>query len=220
MPSSFSADIVWACAVAVDEHNEGYFKEDVWAPREDHDDEFHVVKGANKRLVKQMLANENYDTIVKVTDEHIEEGRTLRNYFNGYLLKEISGKINDFEKQALLLAQKDEFTNRDLLAFSIISCLPNSARRDKEYTKLKQDIYHSTPLVGNKGDQVEGELLITRSSYNHNYNRYSTAGRFGESFVDFWFKQGFEVGDTVEIKGRIKARRPDNTTQLHYVKIK
>lgn len=217
MAATYSADIVWACAVAVDEFNQGYFKEDVWnINTENH----FLSKRANKKMVREMLAKEDYYTIVEVTDEHIEEGRVLRNYFNGYLLREIAGKINDFEKQALKLAQQDEFTNRSILEFSIISCLPNSARADKKYNELKQEIYHSTPLVGNKGDEVIGELTITRSKYNHNYDRYSTAGRFGGSFVDFWFKKGFEVGEKVNIKGRIKAHRPDNTTQLHYVKIK
>jgi hypothetical protein len=38
----------------------------------------------------------------------------------------------------------------------------------------------------------------------------------GDSFVDFWFSSALE--GSVRIKGKIKAQRGDNTTQLHYVK--
>lgn len=209
---TFTADIVWGCAVAVDRINGGYFKEPVY----DEDEDTPVIKThPNKLLMRRWLAANTFD---RVTDNDIEAGIELRHYFNGYLLKELSGKINDFERQALRLAQQNDFTSRDLLAFSIISCLPSSQRRDNENKALRQEIYHSTPLPGDISDYVTGDLIIVKSLFNFNYSKYKIVGRFGESFVDFWYKEGFTVGDTVKIKGRIKRHREDGSAQLHYVK--
>ena len=121
----FTADQVWGLAIRADELNGGYCKEAVWG--ESDSGECKMLKTANKVLVKQWL----WDN-VQPTEAEIEEGRVARHYFNGFLLKELSGKINDFERQALKIAQMDEFTGRNMLEFSIISCLPNTMRNDQK----------------------------------------------------------------------------------------
>ncbi len=211
---TFDADIVWGCAVAINRINKGYFKEDIW----NYNTNAHFIsKRANKKVVKEMLATQDFHN---VTEEDIAKGKELRHYFNGYLLKEVSGKINDFERQALRIAQMDEFTNRQLLEFAIISCLPASMDRDKARNQFKNDVFHSTPLVGDLGDYILAECTIIKSYYNENYERYRITGRMGESFVDFWFKQDLLIGSTVKITARIKAKRADHTTQLSYVRLK
>ena len=210
----FDADIVWGCAVAINRINKGYFKEDVW----NHNGEAQFIsKRANKKVVKEMLATQDFHS---VTADDIAYGKDIRHYFNGYLLKEVSGKINDFERQALRIAQMDTFTNKQLLEFAIISCLPASMDRDKVRKKFNDDVFHSTPLVGDLGDYILAECTILKSYYNENYEKHRITGRMGESFVDFWFKHGLSIGATVKIKGRIKAKRADNTTQLNYVRLK
>ena len=210
----FSADIVWGCAVAVDRINNGYCKEDEWNRNTDC---HFISKQANKKAVKRMLATNDYHD---VTEADIERGKELRHYFNGYLLREVAGKINDFEKQALRIAQLDEFTNRNLLQFAIISCLPSSFRREEKKKKLDNAIWHSCPLVGSVGDYIQSDIEIVKCYFNSNYDKYRITARLGDSFVYFWFKQGFSVGEVVKVKGRIKTKRPDNTTQFHYVKLK
>jgi len=80
----FTADQVWGLAVAADRVNEGYFKEPVWTTPEDGTPP-KVVKDANKLLVKQWLRTNNFTA---ATEADIEKGREIRNYFNGFLLKQ------------------------------------------------------------------------------------------------------------------------------------
>ena len=89
----FTADQVWGAAVAADRINGGYIKEPVYARNLDV-----IEKEPNKVIVKRWLRENSFGAI---TEADLEQGRTIRHYFNGLLLKELSGKINDFERQAL-----------------------------------------------------------------------------------------------------------------------
>ena len=206
----FNASLVWACAVAADRINGGYVKEPVW----DYDVDPPAVKtDANKLMVKQWLRTGNF---TEVTAEDTAAGEEIRNFFNSYTLKVLTGKINDFEKQALRIAQMDQFTGRDLLEFAIISCLPETARRDRSRTELTREIYDSEQLQGQVGDVIVGDLTVVSSRYSKEYNKFKIQGRMGDSFVDFWFSQ--ELKGELRIKGKIKNQRGNKTTQLNYVK--
>ena len=207
----FTADQVWACAVAADRINGGYIKEPVY---DFNVDQRNPVKQANKAIVKQWLRE---STFAAVTEEDHVKGREIRNYFNGLTLKVLSGKITDFERTALKIAQKDEFTGRDMLDFAVVSCLPEAARRNQQRSDEKREIYHSEQLQGAEGDTIVGDITVVRSRFNPEYNRYKIYARMGESFVDFWFPRAVE--GELRIKGKIKALRGDKTTALNYVKI-
>jgi len=206
----FTADQVWALAVAADRINGEYLKEDKW---EEQNGDMVKTKEANKLMVKRWLREGSNPT----TEKDVEEGRRVRGYFNTFIMRELAGKLNDFERQALKLAQKQEFTGRDLYDFAVISCLPSVARRDLQRQEIKRDIYNSEQLVGNVGETVVGEFTVINCWSNQNYMKYRIQGRMGEAFVDFWFSQ--ELRGELRIKGKIKAVRGDKTTQLNYVKI-
>jgi hypothetical protein len=202
----YTADQVWGLAVRADITNGGYCKEDVW-----HNTSPVVEKTANKKLVKQWLI-EN----LQPNEAEIARGREIRHYFNSFLLREISGKINDFERQALKIAQMDEFTGRNLLEFAIVSCLPNTMRNDKGRQELNREIQFSTQLQGHVGDAVVGDIIVVDSRYSKEYNKFKIQARMGESFVDFWYKEALK--GELRIKGKIKSQRGNNTTQLNFVK--
>ncbi len=206
----FTADQVWGLAVAADRINGGYVKEDEWLPNATP-----PCRGreANKKMVKQWLREGAFS---EATAEDIEKGREYRAHFNTYTLKALAGNISDFDKQALKIAQMDTFTGRNMLEFAIVSCLPNAARRDKERTELKREIFTSEQLIGNIGDTVVGDITVINSRFNPNYNKFKIQARMGESFIDFWFSQ--ELTGELKIKGKIKNVRGDKTTQLNYVK--
>jgi hypothetical protein len=204
----FTADQVWGAAVAADRINGGYIKEPVYSRNLDV-----VEKQPNKVIVKGWLRENSFGAI---TEADYAAGREIRHYFNGLLLKELSGKINDFERQALKIAQKDEFTGRDMLDFAIISCLPAAMLRDQARKELDSDIRSSTQLTAAVGDRVQGEVEVIKSFYSKDYNKYRITAKLGDSFVDFWF--GKDLKGTVGIKGKVKAQRGNNTTQLNFVK--
>jgi hypothetical protein len=204
----FTADHVWGLAVAADRINGGYVKADVYAENLDV-----VQKQANKTMVKAWLRNNQNPA----TAADVERGREVRNYFNGYLLKQIAGKINDFEQTALRIAQMDEFTNRNMLEFSVVSCLPSVMLRDQSRKELKSAISSSVQLAGEEGDKITGEIEVFKCDYNTTYDKFMIQARMGDSYVSFWF--GSRLDGAVNIRAKIKSHRGDNTTQLNFVKI-
>lgn len=205
---NYSADQVWGLAVRADTVNGGYCKEDVW-----HSTSPIVEKTANKKLLKQWLIENR-----QPDDAEIARGREIRHYFNGFLLKELSGMINDFERQALRLAQIDEFNGRNLFEFSVISCLPSVMVREESRKDLAQALRNSTQLTGNVGDAIQGEIEVVRATYKAQYDRWVIIGRLVDSYVSFYYNSGLEQGSKVYIKGKIKSIEPDNITRLNYVK--
>jgi hypothetical protein len=212
----FTADQVWGLAVAADRINEGYFKEPVWTqPDNDLTGPMVLVKDANKLMVKHWLRTGNFTA---ATAEDIAKGQEIRNYFNGFLLKQISGKINEFEQQALRIAQMDEFTNRNMLEFAIVSCLPSVMIRDQSRNELAREVRTSTQLQGAVGDKIQGEIEVVKCYYSKDYDKFRVTAKLVDSFVDFWYNSNLNVGDRVSIKAKIKSVRGDNTTQLNFVK--
>ena len=208
----FTADQVWGLAVAADRINGGYFKEDVYVMENECQKR---VTQANKLMVKQWLRE---GAFTEATAEDIEKGRAVRNYFNGFLLKQISGKINDFEQQALRIAQMDEFTGRNMLEFAIVSCLPGVMLRDQIRNELAREVRGSTQLQGAVGDKIQGEIEVVKCYYSKDYDKYRVTAKLVDSFVDFWYNSNLEAGQKLTIKAKIKSVRGDNTTQLNFVK--
>jgi hypothetical protein len=205
----FTADQVWGLAVKADSLNEGYIKEAHWGPSDSGEDR--KIKEANKVLVKDWLRSNT-----QPTEGEIAAGRSYRNSFNALTLKALTGKISDFERQALRIAQMDEFTGKNMLEFAIVSCLPAAARREQGRTELKREVYSSEQLLGSVGDTIVGDITVLKSYYSNDYNKFKITARMGESFIDFWY--GAELAGEVRIKGKIKTQRGDKTTQLNYVK--
>ena len=205
----FTADQVWGLAVRADTLNEGYLKEPTWT--ESDSGEWRKIKEANKVLVKDWL-REN----IQPTEAEIAQGREIRNSFNGLTLKAITGKITDFERTALRVAQMDEFTGRNMLEFAIVSCLPSSARREQGRNELKREVYASEQLPGAVGDTITGDITVIKSYFSKEYGKFKITARMGESFVDFWHQA--ELTGELRIKAKIKQFRGDKTTQLNYVK--
>jgi len=205
----FTADQVWGLAVRADLTNGGYVKEDRW----DYSlSEPVLIHRANKSLVKEWLRENR-----QPNEQEVAKGQEYRRYFNTFTLKAIMGKITDFERQALRIAQMDEFTGRNLLEFAIVSCLPMAARRDQQQQDLKRELFHSEQILGDIGDIVAGDVTVIECRWKPEYNKYRVNARMGESFIDFWFVR--ELAGEVRIKGKIKALRDDKTTQLNYVKL-
>ena len=209
----FTADQVWGLAVAADRINGGYFKEQQWGQSDSGESK--LLKEANKMMVKQWLRTNNFTA---ATAADVDKGREIRNYFNGFLLKQISGKINEFEQQALRIAQMDEFTPKNMLEFAIVSCLPSVMLRDQSRNELAREVRASTQLQGAVGDKIQGEIEVVKCYYSKDYDKYRVTAKLVDSFVDFWYNSNLEAGTRVSIKAKIKSVRGDNTTQLNFVK--
>lgn len=208
---NFTADQVWGLAVAADRINGGYLKEDHY---DFNVDQKNPVKRANKIMIKTWLRE---GTLMIATEADVAAGREVREHFKTYTFKAIAGQLNDFQKTAMKIAAKEEFTGRDMYDFAVIGCLPDVARRDRANTELKREIYESQPLEGAVGDAVMGDIEVIRTRFSKEYAKYKIDARMGESIIDFWFTR--DLTGTHRIKGKIKQHRGTKTTQLNFVKI-
>jgi len=207
----FTADQVWGLAVAADRINGGYIKEDEW----NTNSEAHFKsKEANKMMVKRWLREGAFS---EATEADIEQGREYRRLINTFTMKALMGKITDFERQAVRIAQIDEFNTNNMLEFAIVSCLPAAARREQVQADFKRELFTSEPVPGAVGDTIVGEITVIKSGWSQYYGKFKVVARLGESFVDFWHAQDFK--GAVRVRAKIKQHRGDKTTQLNYVKI-
>ena len=205
----FTADQIRGLAVRVDRENGGYVKLPIYAETMD------VVKTEPNKVIVKQLIREN----IQPTEDEIEAGRAVRAHFNTYTFLALQGKLNDFQHQALKIAQMDKFTGRNMLEFAIISCLPDVERRDRSRKQFMTELYASEQIQGTEGDRITGYMEVTNCRFNPNYNKFRIQGRMGESFVDFWFSRELLVGANLSIKGKIKRLRDDKSTQLNFVKV-
>jgi hypothetical protein len=156
--------------------------------------------------------------LAAVTPEDILKGQEVRNHFNSYMFLAIAGKLNDFQQQAYKIAQRTEFTSKDSLELAIASCLPMIYERDRARKEFMDQLRDSTQLTGQVGDKVQGEIIVLDTRYNVNFNKWKISAKMVDSYIDFWYNNNIAKGTVLRIKGKIKAMRGDNTTQLNYVK--
>jgi len=209
---TFTADQVWGAAMAAHRINGGYVKNTEW----DYDVQPAKVKReANKLMIKGWIrAND----LSKVTAEDIEKGQEVRTHFNSYMFLAIAGKLNDFQQQAYKISQMTEFTARQGLEIAVASCLPMIYERDRDRKEFMDQLRDSTQLRGAIGDRVQGEIIVLDSRYNVNFNKWKISAKMVDSYIDFWYNKNIAKGTALCIKGKIKAMRANNTTQLNYVK--
>ena len=208
----FTAEQIWGAAMAAHRINGGYVKESEW----DYDAQPAVVKReANKLIIKGWIRSKD---LAAVTPEDILKGQEVRNHFNSYMFLAIAGKLNDFQTQAYKIAQRTEFTAKDSLELAIASCLPMIYERDRDRKEFMNQLRDSTQLAGQVGDKVQGEIIVLDSRYNVNFNKWKISAKMVDSYIDFWYNKNIAKGTVLRIKGKIKAMRGDNTTQLNYVK--
>ena len=208
----YTAEQIWGAAMAAHRINGGYVKESEW----DYDAQPAKVKReANKLMIKGWIRAKD---LAAVTPEDILKGQEVRSHFNSYMFLAIAGKLNDFQTQAYKIAQKAEFTAKDSLELAIASCLPMIYERDRDRKEFMNQLRDSTQLPGTVGAAVAGEIIVLDSRYNVNFNKWKISAKLVDSFVDFWYNKNIEKGAVMKIKGKIKAQRGDNTTQLNYVK--
>jgi hypothetical protein len=208
-----TAEQVWGAAVAAHRINGGYFKEPQW----DYEATPPKVKtNANKLMVKEWLKTENFS---EITAADIELGQEVKRHFNSYMFLALAGQLNDFQKEAFRISQLSEFGPRALLEIAITSCLPSVYERDRQRKDFMDQIRNSTQLSGAEGDRVQGEIVVLSTRYNMNFNKWKISAKMVDSYVDFWYNTNLNAGDVLRIKGKVKAQRDNNTTQLNYVKV-
>jgi hypothetical protein len=212
---TYTAEHVWAMAVAIDRINGGYFKEDVYV----YENECRKrATQANKMMLKEWVQT----GVTEVTEEDRLLGREYRTHFQGLLFREISGGLNDFLQSAMRIAGKDEFTDVDNLDLAILASLPATAKRDiarqtvqNERRELSRDSQH----VGRIGDKVSADVEVLSCFYSQKWNTFYVNAKADTNVLMFAYRTELARGTTAKIQGTVKAHRDDGVTQLNRVKV-
>lgn len=216
--TSISADRIWAMIVKAQTINGSYVKNAEYKRTDgnydtDENGAYIVLKKANRELILDWISN-NYQP----TSDEIEKGQECRRHFNGYTFLALAGRINDFQNKAMQIASKDEW-KYDRYEFGILCSLPGTMERDLRNREIADIIRQASKVTNDVGEKVQGQIDVLKSNYSFNYNTNIITAKMGDSVVEFFSQNTFDVGKTYTIKGKIKKHLDDNRTRLNYVKV-
>jgi hypothetical protein len=204
-----TADQVWAAAAAADRINDGfYYKETQYNQDE-------TIKFEPNRVVLRRTLNEN-----SATDADRELGAAARAWHRGQLLMTaLRRPLSEFEVTLNRAVGLDEFgleTNQ--LEIAIIASQIRSYRTGAAHEQRMWGT-DTSPMAA-VGTKVECQVEVTKSVYSQNYNtNYVRAVTVDtRKVVMFTYREGWDVGSILTIRGTVKAHRED-CTQLNRVRV-
>jgi hypothetical protein len=208
---NWTAEQVFAAAVAADQVNDGYRK------YEEKNLETGVVRKANKTVIQDLLRDGT-----QFTAEQIAQGNQIRQHYQGLLFDQMAGDLKDFLATVLRVSTRESVASNDWLDLAVIASLPNSYRRDiarLEAEAARKQIAESSKLHGQPGDRVRGEFVIVQCRWSQKWNRWTVNATLNDNLFFFFHNKELTVGSTVQLAGTVKCHRDGNTTQLNRVKI-
>ena len=207
-----TADQVWAAAALADRVNAGaYYKE----PQHDKDNYDVVLFEANRTVMGRALTGS-----AEPTAEDVELGRLARAWHKGRLLMTaIKRPLTGFEDTLSKSAGMDEF------ALEIhkleIATIASQIRSYRSGAAEEQKMWgtDSSPLAA-VGTKVLSTVEVIKSVYSVTYNTtYIRAVTLDDrKVIMFTYREKFDAGTVLTIKGTVKAHRTD-CTQLNRVRV-
>jgi len=213
----YSVDNVWGAACAAQRINGSYVKETQYRFDEDKNTTV-VVKQRNRDVMESILANPALLTI-----EDIAQGQECRKYLqNDITFRALKSKLNDFDTAtSKVLAVTESFdTVKNKYELAVVAALPGSHEKAVAREIVQERVRETSgEFVGNPGDKVTLNVEIIRTNFSKTWNIwFATAITADNRAVFFSFKQPFDAGTQLTIKGTVKAHK-DGQTQLNRVSI-
>lgn len=204
-----TADQVWAAAAAADRVNDGfYYKETQYNLDE-------TIKFEPNRVVLRRTLNEN-----SATDADRELGRQARTWHRGQLLMTaLKRPLTGFEDTLNRAVGMDEFgLEVHQLEIAIAASQIRSYRTGAAHEQRMWGT--DTSPVAPVGAKVEFQVEVIKSTYSQNYNtNYIRAVTVDtRKVVMFTYREGWDLGTVLTIRGTVKAHRED-CTQLNRVRV-
>ena len=207
-----TAEQVWAAAALADRVNAGqYYKESI----RDKDNYETILFEPNRTIMGRVLSGS-----VEPTAEDIELGNLARAWHKGRLLMTaIRRPLTGFEDNLSKAAGMDEF------AFGVdkleIATIASQIRSYRSGVAEEQKMWgtDSSPLAP-IGTKVLTTVEVIKSVYSVTYNTTYIRAITVEDrkVVMFGYRDKFDAGTVLTIKGTVKAHRTD-CTQLNRVKV-
>jgi len=200
---SYIADDVWAAACQAQRINGKYIKT------------LDPATKTNRQIVEALLL----DT-TQITQEDREQGEVVRRYFKSVTFKVLEGvTVNDFMRQAMTIADKDKITTTFDLAtvVSLPASYEKASKRDSIDNRIK---WARGGYVGVVSEHIDLKIEVVKKLWSEKWNTWYITGITDEDQVVFFaFKRQLEIGDIMNITGKVKSQR-ETSTQLSHVKEK
>lgn len=209
--------MVWAAACAAQRINGAYLKEDQYR-WDDASNGSIKIKDRNRTVMMNFLAVPG-----TITDEDYTAGEQARTYLqNDLTLRALKGKLTDFDQSiSKVVAVQEKFdTINHKLELAVVACLPQSHQSAlKRLATTDRMSAAQGGFIGNVGDKVSTNIEVISANYSKMYNIYWIKGiTENDQPVFFSFKESFDAGTGLTIRGTVKAHK-DNLTQLNRVKV-
>ena len=213
----YSVAMVWAAACAAQRINGAYLKEDQYCWDEASNKSI-KVKDRNRTVMMNFLAIPG-----TITDQDYSAGEAACNYLqNDLTLRALKGKLTDFDQSiSKVVAVQDQFdTAAHKLELAVVACLPQSHQSAlKRLATTDRMSAAQGGFIGKVGDKVATNVEVISANYSKIYNIYwIKAITENNQPVFFSFKENFDSGTQLAIRGTVKAHK-DNMTQLNRVKV-
>ena len=212
----FPVATVWAAACAAQRINGRYIKQD----------EFNYPEGgqavltatASRTIMKELLANPD-----RLTAQDFEQGAECKTFLqNDITFRALKNKLTEFDSAtSKVLAVEENFDSaQHKYELAVIASLPASRTRALERQATDSRVRQATgDYVGTVGDKVALDVEVIKTNYSQQWNTwYATAITSDNRAVFFAFREQLTIGNSILIKGTVKAHRT-GTTQLNRVKI-
>ena len=212
----FPVATVWAAACAAQRINGRYIKQD----------EFDYPEGgqavltatASRTTMRELLANPD-----RLTAQDFEQGAECKTFLqNDITFRALKNKLTEFDSAtSKVLAVEENFDSaQHKYELAVIASLPASRTRALERQATDSRVRQATgAYVGDVGDMVALDVEVIKTIYSQQWNTwYATAITSDNRAVFFAFREQLTIGNSILIKGTVKAHR-SGTTQLNRVKI-
>ena len=212
----FPVATVWAAACAAQRINGRYIKQD----------EFDYPEGgqavltatASRTTMRELLANPD-----RLTAQDFEQGAECKTFLqNDITFRALKNKLTEFDSAtSKVLAVEENFDSaQHKYELAVIASLPASRTRALERQATDSRVRQATgAYVGDVGDMVALDVEVIKTIYSQQWNTwYATAITSDNRAVFFAFREQLTIGNSILIKGTVKAHRT-GTTQLNRVKI-
>lgn len=208
---------VWAAACAAQRVNGEYVKENKYRFDEATGNST-LEKRRNRDIMMEFLANPD-----QLLTEDVEAGEQCRTFLQSDLtFRAVKGKLSEFDSAvSKCLAVKDRFyTVAQRYELAVVACLPGVAAR----AQASQDITNRVRFarggfIGEVGEQVQAQVEVLSAKYSQDYGIFWIRGITDQDQpVFFSFKESFDAGTVLTVKGTVKAHK-NEFTQLNRVKV-
>lgn len=169
----------------------------------------------NRKIMEELLVDPT-----QITQEDREQGEVVRRYFKSQTFKILEGKtLSEFMRGAMWIAEKDEITSAYDVA--VIASLPATHAKATVRDSLENRIkWARGGYIGVVGEKVTTKIEIVKRLWSQKWNTWYFTGINDEDQVVFFAsKKQMEIGETLNIEGKVKSQR-ETSTQLSHVKVK